>query len=410
MGLCWRIPGRDRLVGASYGVQPRVNGRVEAALVASRREERARLAPARPAPDRTVAPEATVTGGRCLVGRDPMSHARRVEPAAQARAHATWQELLAPAWAGRHGQGLQATSDEAPGLRASVAPHRGAHPAPDGFQGPHALRTAVAAPRAATPRAAAPAAPQAAATRQRVPEPLATPQGGRAQRSAGPGRPPTATPCREPAVQEGDAAPPEHPRRAGPREQVTPRLRASGPASHGVAVEHGGQRHGTLRAGALQPPMDTMRTMAHQAGLSETGRDRIAQAARGVPNRQATIAFGSGDGCSRGVNETGRRRWPTPGRPRAFPPCLSRAWPRRGRSQQARRGGRGPSACGPRWVRPAAPGGPCAWLSQVRCTKLQPSWRTGSNAPARPWRAAPGPAHGGPIPCAGSTTRDSARA
>ena len=137
MGLCWRIPGRDRLGGASYGVQPRVNGRVEAALVASRREERARLAPARPAPDRTVAPEATVTGGRCLVGRDAVSHARRVEPAAQARAHATWQELLAPAWAGRHGQGLQATSDEAPGLRASVAPHRGAHPAPDGFQGPY---------------------------------------------------------------------------------------------------------------------------------------------------------------------------------------------------------------------------------------------------------------------------------
>jgi hypothetical protein len=40
--VCLRITGRDRFVGASYGVQPQGNGRVAEAIVASRREERTR--------------------------------------------------------------------------------------------------------------------------------------------------------------------------------------------------------------------------------------------------------------------------------------------------------------------------------------------------------------------------------
>jgi len=55
VGLCLRITGLDRLVGASYGVQQQVNGRVAEALVAYRREERARLAHEMPAKDITVA-------------------------------------------------------------------------------------------------------------------------------------------------------------------------------------------------------------------------------------------------------------------------------------------------------------------------------------------------------------------
>src|SRR6266446_2901730 len=61
--LFWRITGLGRFVGASYGVQQRVNGRVEEAIVAYRREESARLTHEMPAKDITVAQDETFTGG-----------------------------------------------------------------------------------------------------------------------------------------------------------------------------------------------------------------------------------------------------------------------------------------------------------------------------------------------------------
>lgn len=87
VGLCLRITGLDRLVGASYGVQQQVNGRVAEALVAYRREERARLAHAMPAKDITVAQDETLPGGLCLVGIAPVRHAMLLAQAAQARDH-----------------------------------------------------------------------------------------------------------------------------------------------------------------------------------------------------------------------------------------------------------------------------------------------------------------------------------
>ena len=62
------------------------------------------------------------------------------------------------------------------------------------------------------------------------------------------------------------------------------------------------RRTGTLLAGDSQQPIATMRTMAQQAGLSETGLDRIAKAERVVPKMPATIAFVSGS-----VRQQGRQ-------------------------------------------------------------------------------------------------------
>jgi hypothetical protein len=72
------------------------------------------------------------------VGIEPVSHSIVLEQAAQARAHDTWPALMAPALAGRTGQGIQSTSDEAPGRLASVEQHLGAQHAPDLFHGQHA--------------------------------------------------------------------------------------------------------------------------------------------------------------------------------------------------------------------------------------------------------------------------------
>jgi len=292
--LFLRITGLDRFVGASYGVQQRVNGRVEEAIVAYRREESARLAHEMPAKDITVAQDETFTGGLCLVGIDPVSNYILLEQAAQARDQDTWQELMAQALAGRNCQGIQSTSDEAPGLLAYVEHHLGAHHSPDVFHVQHELSKAVSAPMAAKQRAAVKAATKAEETLKRVQEPLAPLKGVRAQRSSGPGRPPKATPCLEQAAQDVEAAHHEHQRLAGQREQVTQSIRAIGHAYHFVDLERGVRRNGTLIAGDIQQHIDTIRTIAQQEGLSETGLDRIEKAERVVPKMPATIAFGSG--------------------------------------------------------------------------------------------------------------------
>jgi len=83
-------------------------------------------------------------------------------------------------------------------------------------------------------------------------------------------------------------------RLAGPREQVTQRLRAIGHAYHVVDLERGVRHNGTRIAGDIPQPIDTSRTMAQQAGLREPCRDRLANAARVGPPMQTTIACGSG--------------------------------------------------------------------------------------------------------------------
>jgi hypothetical protein len=71
-------------------------------------------------------------------------------------------------------------------------------------------------------------------------------------------------------------------------------MRAIGHAYHFVDVERGVRRNGKLIAGDLQQHINTIRTMAHQEGRSETCLERIAKAERVVPTMQATIECVSG--------------------------------------------------------------------------------------------------------------------
>src|SRR5215468_4929042 len=153
--LILALTGLNRFVGASYGTQQQVNRHVEEAIVAYRREESARLAHAMPPKDITLTQDETFTGGLCLVGIEPVSNSLGLEQAAQARDHDTWQALMEPALAGLNCQGIQSTSDEAPGLLAYVEQHLGAHHSPDLFHVQQELSTAVAAPLAVKQRAAA---------------------------------------------------------------------------------------------------------------------------------------------------------------------------------------------------------------------------------------------------------------
>src|SRR6266481_324729 len=83
--LLLQLTGLDRFVAASYGAQQQVNRQVEAAMVAYRQSETARLAQDMPRKDLTVTQDETFTGGLCLVTMDPESNCIILEQLAQAR-------------------------------------------------------------------------------------------------------------------------------------------------------------------------------------------------------------------------------------------------------------------------------------------------------------------------------------
>jgi Family of unknown function (DUF6399)/helix-turn-helix, Psq domain len=290
--LLLKLTGLDRFVGASYGTQHQVNRHVEEAIASYRQEERARLAHEMPPTDITLTQDETLTGGLCLGGMDPESHDMLLEQTAQACDQDTWNGLMEPVLSGLNGRVMQSTSDEAPGLLASVEHHLGAHHSPDLFPVQPELSTAVSAPMGVKQRAAHKAATTAEETRKRVQEPL-QPMGDEPAKR-GPGRPPQAAASLEQVAQDVDVARHEHQRLAGQRETVIQSLRAIGHAYHVVDLERGVRRHGQRIAGDIQRHIDTIRTIAQHEHLSETCLERIENAERVVPKMQATIAFVSG--------------------------------------------------------------------------------------------------------------------
>jgi hypothetical protein len=117
--------------------------------------------------------------------------------------------------------------------------------------------------------------------------------GGEPQKR-GPGRPPKNTASLEQLAQEAEVARQEHQRISEQREQVAQRIRAIGHAYHFVDVERGVRRNGKLIAADIQEQIDTVRTVAQHAGLSQTCLERIEKAERVLPKMPATIAFVSG--------------------------------------------------------------------------------------------------------------------
>ena len=294
VGLLGKRTGLERGVAASSGVQHQVNGQVEEAIVASRREESARWAPAMPAHAIPVAKDATGPGGLGLGALDPKRHSILWEQAAPAREQDTGQKLMEQALVGRNCRVMQSTSDEAPGLLAYGAQPLGAHHAPDLCHVPDALSKAIAAPMAVKQRAAAQAVAQAEAPRKRVHERLDNTDGEPAKR--GPGRPPKAAASLEPVAQDVAGARHEPQRLTQQREQGAQRMRPIGHASHFVDLERGVRRPGKRMAGDIQAQIAPIRTVAQQASLSETCLEHLEKAARVVPTMQTTIACVSSSG------------------------------------------------------------------------------------------------------------------
>jgi DNA-binding XRE family transcriptional regulator len=286
------LSGLDRFVAASYGAQHQGNRQVEAAMVAYRQSETARLAKDMPRKDITVTQDETFTGGLCLVGSEPVSNFIILEQLALARDHTTWHALMAPALAALNCQGMQSTSDEAPGLLAYVEHHLGAHHSPDIFHVQHELVKAVSGPLATQQRAAIKAATAAQQRLDQAQGPL--PGAGDEPQPQGPAHAPTEAARLEQAAREAQAARQELERISAQRERVAQSLHTIGHAYHFVDLQRGVRRNGQLIAADIQAQIDTVRTVAQHEGLSQTCLERIEKAERVLPKMQATIAFVSG--------------------------------------------------------------------------------------------------------------------
>ena len=290
--LFLKLTGLDRFVAASYGAQQQVNCQVEAAMVAYRQTETARLAKAMPRKDIPVTQDETFTGGLCLVGSEPVSNFILLEQLAQRRDHAAWHALMAPALAQLNCHVIQSTSDEAPGLLAYVAQHLEAHHSPDVFHGQHALRKAVCAPLATKERTAPKAATEAQEQLEQVQAPLQSV--GNEPEKRGPGRPPKAPVSLEQAQQELEATRREHERLAQQRKQVAQSIRGIGHDYPFVDLERGVRRNGPLIAADIHAPIEQVRAIAQHEGLRQHCLERLEKAERVVPTMQATIGFVSG--------------------------------------------------------------------------------------------------------------------
>jgi len=287
--LFLHLTGLNRFVAASYGAQQQVNLQVEQAMVTYDHDETARLASGMPQKDLTVTQDETFTGGLCLITMDPESNFIILEQLAQARDQTTWDDLMAPALAPLKCRVIQSTSDEAPGLLASVEHYLEAHHSPDLFHVQHELVKAVSGPMATKERAALKAVTEATAQLERL---QSDPQSaGDESEKHCPGRPPKEPVRLEHAEQVLAAARREHERLAEQRAQVKASIRGIGHDDHFVDLERGVRRNGHLIASDIQGHIEQIRTVAQQEALSQSCLERIDKAERVVPKMQATIEF-----------------------------------------------------------------------------------------------------------------------
>src|SRR2546425_3855731 len=287
--LCLHLTGLNRFVAASYGAQQQVNLHVEHAMVTSHHDATVRLAQDMPHKDLTVTQDATFTGGLCLITMDPESHFILLEQLAQARDHTSWHAWMEPALAQFNCRVIQSTSDEAPGLLAYVAHYLEAHHSPDLFHVQHELVKAVSAPMATKERAAHKAVTEATEQLERLQSDLQSTS--EEPEKCRPGRAPKEPLSLEQAGQALAAARREHERLAEQRAQVKARIRGIGHDYHFVDLERGVRRNGQRIAADIQQHIEQIRTLAQHEGLSQSCGERIEKAERGVPKRQATIAF-----------------------------------------------------------------------------------------------------------------------
>ena len=279
----------NRFVGSSHGSQHQVSAQVQKATIAFEQKETARLASAMSPKKITVCEDETFHPEICLVGIEPVSGFILLESYSERRDAATWNEAMENATQGLAVQIVQATGDEASGLRAHARDGLGAHHSPDLFHVSHEVTKGICPALASKTREAAVALQKA--EKQTL--------GAKAERDAfedpgrkrGPGRRPGFEKRIDEATQQEEAtrgALAEAVERQG---DVREAINGLSSAYHPFDLATGAARSAAEVARSLEGQFDQIERVITEAGLSERARAHVEKARRVLPAMRETVAF-----------------------------------------------------------------------------------------------------------------------
>jgi hypothetical protein len=281
------LSGLAQFVASSYSPQRKVSKEIEKQICEFEKEEEERLATEMKPQQICVAQDETEHERSCLVAIEPVSNYILLEKYAENRQAETWNQAMAEAVAGKPIEIVQSTSDEGRGITSHVKNGLGVHHAPDVFHVQQAISRATSGSLAGKIRKAEKEVERA---KQKVKKQEAAKAKYYAQKP-GPGRPPSFDNRIENARQEEKQAVERLTVRQEQQEQARKANRAISEVYHPYNLQTGEAQEAEAVDEALRVQFKKLETIAEEAGLRESSRQRIDKAKRVVVGMVATIAF-----------------------------------------------------------------------------------------------------------------------
>jgi len=281
------LSGLAQFIASSYSPQRKVSLEIEKQIGAFEKEEEARLAKEMKPKKVCVAQDETEHERSCLVAIEPVSNYILLEKYAQNRQAETWNQEMAAAVAGKPIEIVQSTSDEGRGITSHVKNGLGAHHAPDVFHVQQEVSRATSGSLAGKIRKGEKAVEKAD---KKVRQQEAAQEKYDAQERK-PGRPPNFDKRLEKARQAKKQAIENLTVRQEQQEQARQANKAISQVYHPYQLQTGEAQDTETVDEALRAQFKELETIAEEAGLRESSRQRLEKAKRVVAAMVATIAF-----------------------------------------------------------------------------------------------------------------------
>jgi len=281
------LSGLCQFIASSYSPQRKVSVEIEKQICGFEKEEEARLATEMEPKKICIAQDETEHNRSCLVAIEPVSNYILLEKYAENRQAKTWDQEMSAAVAGKPIEIVQSTSDEGRGIISHVKKGLGAHHAPDVFHVQQEVSRATSGSLAGKIRKAEKEVEKA---EQKVKKEEGAKEKYYGQKR-GAGRPPHFDKRIENAKQEKEEAIGSLTVRQEQQDQARKANKGISGVYHPYNLQTGEAQETETVDKALQAQFKELETIAQEAGLRDSSRQRIEKAKRVVVGMVATIAF-----------------------------------------------------------------------------------------------------------------------
>jgi len=281
------LSGLSQFIASSYSPQRKVSVEIEKQTCAFEKEEEARLAREMKPQKICIAQDETEHDQSCLVAIEPVSNYILLEKYAKNRQAETWNQEMAEAVAGKPIEIVLSTSDEGRGIISHVQNGLGVHHAPDVFHVQQEVSRATSGSLAGKIRKVEKEV-ERAEKKVRQQEMAKEKYYAKKRR---PGRPPNLDRRIKNAKQERKQALESLTMRQEQQERVRKANKAISGVYHPYNLQTGAAQETETVDEALRTQFKELETIAEEAGLRKSSRQRIEKAKRVVVGMVATIAF-----------------------------------------------------------------------------------------------------------------------